>query len=158
MRLGDNPIRAGVVEAQSDHSTEIQRGGAVMQPMVVFDDAAVAQPAVAAGQPGDGAFDHGSVLAVFGQPLWVASGLSRGALPRIMDPDPQSSAGAAAGAASTQWTAGAGRAKGDSPGAGDLSGQPVGAGRGAASLTRASTSCSRASASFQAIAGLPGSS
>jgi len=29
--LGDNPIRAGVVEAQSDHSAEIQRCGAVMQ-------------------------------------------------------------------------------------------------------------------------------
>jgi hypothetical protein len=34
--LGDNPIRAGVVESQSDHSAQVQRGGAVMQPVVVL--------------------------------------------------------------------------------------------------------------------------
>ena len=28
--LGDNPIRAGVVEAQGDQSAEVKRGGSVM--------------------------------------------------------------------------------------------------------------------------------
>ena len=47
----------------------LSRGGAVVQPVVVLGDAAVAQFAVAARQPGDGAFDHGPVLTVFGLPI-----------------------------------------------------------------------------------------
>src|SRR5271168_3483019 len=42
-----------------------------MQPMVILDGAAVAQPAVASSEPGDGSFDHGPVLAVIGQPIRV---------------------------------------------------------------------------------------
>jgi hypothetical protein len=44
--LGDNPIRTAVVEARGDQSAEVERGGSVMQPMVVLDDAAVTHPAV----------------------------------------------------------------------------------------------------------------
>jgi hypothetical protein len=36
----------------------------VVQPVVVAGDAAVAHAAIAADEPGDGAFDHGPVLAV----------------------------------------------------------------------------------------------
>ena len=85
--LGDNPIRAGVGEAQPDEPAQVERGGSVMQPVIVLGDAAVAQFAVAAGQPGDGAFDHRPVLAVFGQPIRVTGGLSGGALPRVMGAD-----------------------------------------------------------------------
>jgi hypothetical protein len=47
--LGDNPIRAGVVKAQGDQSAQVERAGPMMELMVVFGDAAVAHPAVAAG-------------------------------------------------------------------------------------------------------------
>lgn len=79
MLLGDNPIRAGVVETQGDQSAQVERGRSVMQPVVVPGYAAVAQSAVAASKPGDGAFDHGPMLAVVGQPIRVSRGLSGGA-------------------------------------------------------------------------------
>jgi hypothetical protein len=67
--LGDNPIRASAGQTEVDQPTQVERCGSVMQPVIILDDAAVAQPAVAAGQPGDGPFDHGPVLTVFGQPI-----------------------------------------------------------------------------------------
>jgi hypothetical protein len=48
----------------------------VMQPVIIVGDAAVAKSAIAPGQPGDRAFDHGTVLAVFSQPVGVAGGLT----------------------------------------------------------------------------------
>ena len=42
-----------------------------MQPVIVLGDTAVAQSSVAAGQPGDGPFDHRPTLTVFGQPIRV---------------------------------------------------------------------------------------
>jgi hypothetical protein len=101
----------------------------VVQPVVVLGDPAVAQSAVAAGQPGDGPFDHGPVLAVFGQPVRVTSGLAGGALPRIVRADVEALTGAAPGASGPQRAMGAGRAEGDVSGAADRAGQPVGASR-----------------------------
>src|ERR1700741_2893175 len=80
-----------------------------MQPVVILGDAAVAQPAVAAGEPGDGAFDHGSVLAIFDQPVWVTRRLAGGALPRIMRTYLEAFARAAVGTSGPRRATGAGR-------------------------------------------------
>ena len=84
---GDCPVRAGVFEAQGDQSAQVQRRGAVMEPLIVVGDAAVADFAVAAGQPGDGAFHHGSVLAVLGLPVRIARDRPRCALERFVHTD-----------------------------------------------------------------------
>src|SRR4051794_7578726 len=102
-----------------------------MQPVVVLGDTAVAQSSVAAGQPGDGPFDHGPMLTVFGQPIRVMSGPPGGAQPRVVGTDPKGFAAAAAGASGAQRASGAGRAESGPSAAADRSGQPVGAGRGA---------------------------
>src|SRR5260370_41325242 len=62
--LSDGPGRAGVVEAHGDQAAQVERSGAVVQPMVILGHAAIAEFAVAAHDPGDAAFDHGSVLSV----------------------------------------------------------------------------------------------
>ena len=129
--LGDNPIRAAVGEAQPDEPAQVEGGGSVMQPVIILADASVTQFAVASGQPGDGAFDHRPVLAVLGQPIRVTGGASGGTLARIMGTDPQCLTPAAARATCPQWATRAGRAEDGMPGAGDRSGQSVGAGRGA---------------------------
>lgn len=67
------PTGAGVGQARRDQAAQVERGGPVMQPVVVLDDAAVADFAVAAGQPGDRAFHHRTVLTVFGLPVGIAS-------------------------------------------------------------------------------------
>src|SRR5258705_12352964 len=102
-----------------------------MEPMVVLGDAAVADFAVTAGQPGDGPFDHGPVLSVFGQPLRVASRLPGSALPGVMGADFEFLAFAAAGASGAQRAVRTASAEGGKSGAADRAGQPVGAGRGA---------------------------
>src|SRR6476659_8010361 len=84
--LGDNPIRAGVGQTEVDQPAQVERGSSVMQRVIILGGAAVAQPAVAAGQPGDGAFDHGPMLAVFGQPVRVSGCLPGGAHLRVMGP------------------------------------------------------------------------
>src|ERR1700757_4184507 len=130
MLLGDNPIRAVVGEAQLDEPAQVEGGGSVMEPVIIFADAAVTQFSVAASQPGDGAFDHGSVLAVFGLPVRVAGGVAGGALPGIVGTDPQGFALAVTSAAFPQWAPRACHAEDGISGAGDRSGQSVGAGRG----------------------------
>ena len=67
--------------------------------MVVFGGSAVAQTPVAAGEPGDGAFDHGPVLVVFGAPVIVLGGLAGSTLKGVVGADVQVFAAAAAGAA-----------------------------------------------------------
>ena len=62
-----------MVQAQGDQSAQVQRGRAVMQPVIVLDHAAVSEATVAAGQPGDGTFNHRTVLAV----LVLPGGISR---------------------------------------------------------------------------------
>src|SRR5258707_11542152 len=102
-----------------------------MEPMVVLGDAAVTHPAVAAGQPGDGPFDHGPVLSVFGQPLRVTSRLPGSALPGVMGADFEFLALVAARASSPQRAVRTASAEGGKSGAADRAGQPVRAGRGA---------------------------
>src|SRR4029077_10798607 len=97
-----------------------------MQPMVVLDDAAVTQSSVAAGQPGDGPFDHRPMLTVFGQPAGVASAPPGGACPRVVSADPKGFAGAAAGAAAPQRAASAGRAESGPSAAADRRASPLG--------------------------------
>jgi hypothetical protein len=67
------PPGAVVGQAEVDEPAQVKRGGSVVQPMVISADAAVAQPAIAAGQPGDGPFDHGPVLAVVRLPIRITS-------------------------------------------------------------------------------------
>ena len=58
------PTGRGAGQPHREQPPQAQRRDAVVQPMVVLGDAAVAHPPVLAGEPGDGPFDHGSVLAV----------------------------------------------------------------------------------------------
>jgi hypothetical protein len=62
-----------VAEAHGDQSAQIDRRGAVMQPVIVLGDAAVADFAVSSRQPRDAAFDHWSMLTVFVVPVQVSS-------------------------------------------------------------------------------------
>jgi hypothetical protein len=59
----------------------------VMQPIIDFGDAPVAHRAAVASHPGQWSDRSWPVLAVFGQPLWIASRLSSGALARVMPAD-----------------------------------------------------------------------
>jgi hypothetical protein len=61
---GDDPVGAGVIEAQSDQPAQIERGDAVVQPRVVLGGSAVAQFAVATHDPSDAPLDHRPVLSV----------------------------------------------------------------------------------------------
>jgi len=74
--LAEGPGRAVVLEAEGDESAQVECGGAVMQPVVVFGHAPVAEFAVASGEPGDRAFDHRPALAVIGLPLLVFRALA----------------------------------------------------------------------------------
>jgi hypothetical protein len=70
--LGDGPGIAGAVEAQDYQAAQIQCCGAVVQPVVVLGDAAVADFTVAASEPGDRTFDHRPVLTIFVEPVRVS--------------------------------------------------------------------------------------
>jgi hypothetical protein len=59
----------GVIQAHRDESAQVQCGGSVLQPVIGLGHSAVADFAVVAGEPGDGAFHHGVMLAVFGLPV-----------------------------------------------------------------------------------------
>lgn len=83
--LGDGPGSAGVVQAHRDESAQVQCRGSVVQPVIVLGHSAVADFAVVAGKPGDGAFDHGAVLAVFGLSGTLACVRSGAAQVRFVD-------------------------------------------------------------------------
>ena len=106
-----------------------------MKPVIIFADAAVSQPAIAAGQPGDGAFDHGPMLAILGQPVGVARGSAGGAQERIVRADPQGFCRCGREVhRSRTGQFDARHTEGHKSGAADRSGQPVGAGCGAGSV------------------------
>src|SRR5439155_20026523 len=69
--LAQRPGGAGVLEAKGDEAAQVEGGGAVVQPGVVLGGSGVAESAVVADEPGDGAFDHGAVSSVFGPPVRV---------------------------------------------------------------------------------------
>ncbi len=65
LRSGDCPPGGVVVEAEVEESSEVDRRGSVADADAVAFDATEPDPAVSVGdEPGDGAFDHGPVLAV----------------------------------------------------------------------------------------------
>jgi len=67
---GERPAVRFVGEAEGEESAQVDRGDAVVEPVVVLGDASVTESPVASGQPGDAAFDHGPVL-----PVGVLEGL-----------------------------------------------------------------------------------
>jgi hypothetical protein len=112
-------------------------GGAVMEPEVVGDDAAVGDPAVSLGdQPGDGAFDWGPPSAVFVLPDGVGGSLVAGCGEQfVLGVDVEVAPGLGVGAASAQgavdaeaFELGGGAVRLDLPEVGNVSGR---AGRGA---------------------------
>ena len=50
-----------MVESHRDETTQVQRGAAVLQLVIVLRNPAVADVAIVAGKPGDRAFHHGTV-------------------------------------------------------------------------------------------------
>lgn len=94
---------SGVVgEAEGDESAQVEAGDGVVEPVVVLGDAAVAEFACAAGEPGDDAFDHGPVLAVFGFAR-VTGCLSGGAEDAFVRVDGEFAAAFGGGAAGREW-------------------------------------------------------
>lgn len=89
-------------QPERDEPTQIQRGGAVVQPVIVFGHAAVAKLAVAAHQPSDGTFDHRPMLSVFVLPLGVSCLGAGGSQQHIVRVDLEIFAVEASGAAVPQ--------------------------------------------------------
>src|SRR3954471_2039118 len=105
-----------------------------MQPGVVLDHAAVGHSPVSAGEPGDGAFDHGPVPAVVGLEVRLGSARPMFPLERVVGMKVQVAAAVGGGAAGAYRAAAAGRAEVHVPGARDGPGDFVWAGRGAGGL------------------------
>ena len=113
-----------MAEPQGDQSAQIDRRGTVVQPVAIFDDAAVTHLAVAAGQPGDAAFDHRSVLTIFVEPVHVSGCCACVALQLVVGPYGQRLALGAGGASLAQATSPACRPERDHPGGTDGAAQP----------------------------------
>ena len=124
--LGDGPVRSGVVEAQSGKSAQVQRGGAVMQPVIIFGDAPVADFPVVASQPSDGAFDHWPMLTILVEPVRVSRLLTGSTLQRVVGAQLQGFTPEGSGAACPQGTAAAGNAEHDVAAGGDGPHHPAG--------------------------------
>ena len=69
---GEGPGGAGVVEPHRDETTQVECGGAVVQPVIVLGYAAVSDFAVAAGQPCDGPLNHRAMFSIFVLPLRIS--------------------------------------------------------------------------------------
>ncbi len=102
---------------------------------MVLVDAAIANLAVPArDEPGDGSFDHGSVMTVVRLPGRVFRALPMCALQAMMLVKDQGPALGRGGALCPEGTAAASDAENDFPGLGDLAGDTSRAGRGAGRL------------------------
>src|SRR5215217_7464109 len=128
--LGQGPGCLVAVQAEGEEAAEVECGGSGVEPGVVLGGAAVAQAAVAAGEPGDGAFDHGPVLPVQGLEGGVCGAGAVGAGERVVVAEFQAASGAAGGAAGAERAAAAGGAEADLAAAGDRTGVSGRAGRG----------------------------
>jgi hypothetical protein len=106
----------------------------VVQPVVIFGYAAVAESAVAPNQPCDGAFDHRAVLTIFVVPVRVSRCSSGGSLQCVVGADLQALAVGVGGATLTQWAAATGGSEHSPARGGDASGDSRGAGRDAVSV------------------------
>src|ERR1700730_1721791 len=131
---GQRPGAAVVDESEPDEPAQVECGGAVVQPVVVFGHAAIANLAVATGQPGDGAFDHRPMSPIFVAPLWVSCLTAGFPLQRMVWADPDDSSGDAGGAAPTQRAAAARRSERRPALAADAAGDAGGAGDGAVDI------------------------
>ena len=61
---GQGPGVVGGAQPQGDQAAQVDRGGAVVQPVVVRGDSSVRHAAATAGQPSDRAFHHGPMLSI----------------------------------------------------------------------------------------------
>ena len=120
--LGDGPSGAVVAESQGDQAAQVQRCGAVVQPVIVAADTTVADLAVAAAEPGDGAFDHRSILTVLVEPLRVSRFSASRSLKLIMKAEPDAATVAAGGALGAQCAATARHPENSVAGRGDRAG------------------------------------
>src|SRR5664279_2438501 len=69
---GDLPSAGGAGQTGGAQLSQVDPAGAEFEPGIVLGDAAVAEFAGAAGEPGDAPFHHGSVFLVIGSHLRVA--------------------------------------------------------------------------------------
>ena len=100
-------MSGGAGQAEGEQAAEVDGGGPQVQPAVVLVGAAVGHSAVAAGQPGDAAFGHGSVLPVDGLKAWVGGAGAVGAGQGVVLGQHDGAPVVTAGAASAQRAAGA---------------------------------------------------
>src|SRR5215813_15346319 len=94
-------VVAGAGEPEVDQAAEVEGGGAVVEPGVVFGDAPVGDAAVVAvgDEPGDGALDRGAPSAVFGLPGGVGGGAAGGGQQGVLRVDAEDPPGLGGGAA-----------------------------------------------------------
>ena len=106
---GQLPGPSVVGEAEGEQAAQVEGGGAVVQPGVVLRDSAVGDAPVAAGEPGDGSFDHGSVGPVGGLERLLGGAGPVLALQRVVLVKLDGSSGRRRGAAFGEWAAPTGR-------------------------------------------------
>ena len=123
-----------VGQPERDEPAQIEGGGAVVQPVVVLGHAAIANLAVAADQPGDGAFHNRPMLPIFVLPGRVSRIMASNSLQRIMRADAEGPTGDAGGAARPQGAAAARGFERRRTGAADAAGDTGGAGHGAVDM------------------------
>jgi hypothetical protein len=80
----DRPVSFVRGESAVEQASQVQSGDPELEPGVVPVDTAVPDTAVAAGQPGDGPFDHGPVGAVIVLKIRVLGALAVLPLQRVM--------------------------------------------------------------------------
>lgn len=95
--------------AEVEQAAEVEGGGAVVEPGVVLDDAAVGDTTVAFGdEPGDGAFHRWPPAAVLGLPVLAGGGLVAGGFEQVVPGvDGEVASGLGAGAAVLERASGA---------------------------------------------------
>ena len=98
---GQRPGPVLVGQPEREKAAQVERGGAVMQPGVVLDHAAVGHAPVAAGKPRDGAFDHRPMLAVHGLEVGMLSACPVLALELMVLAEADFAAGCGGGASGT---------------------------------------------------------
>src|SRR4051794_1825255 len=104
---GQDPGSVAAGQAEGEQSAQVDRGDPQVKPGVVLADAAVAQLAVAAGEPGDRALDHRPVPSVvLDEPGGGGSGGVL-ALRRVVLGERGGASGGAGGAPFAGWAAGA---------------------------------------------------
>src|SRR6478609_7753327 len=81
---GQRPGGSGVGQAHREQAAQIQRGAAVMEPVIVLRDTAVADFAVASGQPRDRTFHHRPMSTVLVEPQRILCSTPSLSLQRVV--------------------------------------------------------------------------